>query len=506
MTKRYAYTAFLMLALALFFGLHYGIMGVNQGGTAHGQQGANLAMAEGFVENGLDFWHPHTSALNYRNGDFSLNKTSTSGITAAHFPIHAYFPAVIHSATNWQLSKVIQGYNLLWGFVGLLFIYLLSLRITNHIGKSLFVVAFIGTAPILAFHQSNFLPEVPAITCAIIGLYYMYRWQIEKVERYAWLGMLWFLISSLPSPDFVLFLVAGTVYIYVKTSKKERFNFKPLVFSLLFIGVLLLSEFKFDTLRHDFGSQFPGWLQDWVYDQSIPNSLFGSWKMHYFTVFQTVVLTLILGFGALNFFRTKRWKAVQFNKYEFAVLLLLPIGYALINPYQAYYSDVFFLKFLLVPATVVLIIIVDLVDFTFISNYPKLSTVGFLLMLAILIGEGNWTQNVRKELNRTSPGSNLAFTFRGSDELLLKHGVKASDPLSVVVPNNWGIGFEVLGYLNHKGFIRETPNGEELVPKIPKGQYLVCHIDEKPALFRHFRTDLQEIGDNGSIVLFKVID
>lgn len=506
MTKRYAVIAYFVVALALFFGLHYNNLGVNQGGTAHGQQGANLAMAEGFVDNGLDFLHPQTKALNYRNGDYSLNKTSSSGITAAHFPIHAYIPAVVHSMTDWKLPKVVQWYNLLWGFVGLFFVYLLALRITDHIGKSIFVLVFVATAPVFAFYQSNFLPEIPSIAATTIGLYLMYRWLDERKERLAWIGMGWLLFACLSSPDLFVYILGGGALIQTRMPAKKSFYRQPIILAFLFLMVLWLFELGFNRMSKDFGSQFASWNQDWVYDQSVWNSLFASWKLHYFTVFQTVVIGLVIVFVLIYFIRRKEWKTFRLENYHIATILLFPIANAIFNPYQSIYSDVFFLKFLLLPSIFALILIVDQMKLSLIGKYPKIATAGFVLLTFILISEGNWTQNVRRELNRTSPGNNLAFTFQGGDELLLKHGVKASDPLSVVVPNNWGIGKEVLGYLDHKGIIRETPNGEELVPGFPKGHYVVCHIDEKPYLYDHFKTNFNELGDNGSIVLFKAID
>ncbi len=506
MTKRYAVVAFLVVALALFFGLHCSVLGVNQGGTAHGQQGANLALAEGFVDNGLDFFTPETKALNYRNGDYSVNKTSATGITAAHFPIHAYIPAVVHSITNWRLSKVVQWYNLLWGFLGLFFVYLLALRITNHIGKALFVIVFVGTAPVFAFYQSNFLPEIPAISLVIIGAYLMYRWMQEKTERFAWLGMVAFLFACLPSPDLVWYLVGAGYLIYLNMPRKKNFYGQPVVYALLFFVVLMISERRFDSLRRNYGSQFAGWLQDWTYDQSMTNSLIGNWKLHYFTVFQTVTIAVVVIFVLVLFVQAKHWKIVDRSKYRFGFIIVFPVWAVISSPYQSLYSDVFFLKYLLIPAIFALIVIVDQMNLKVVEKYPRFSTAGFILILFILISEGNWTQNVRKELNRTSPGSNLAFTFQGGDELLLKHGVKASDPLSVVVPNNLGIGQEVLGYLDHKGIIRETPNGEELVPAFSKDHYVVCHVDAKETLYDQFKTNFEELGDNGSIVLFKVID
>jgi len=506
MTKRYAIIAFLVVTLALFFGLQFGVLGANQGGTAHGEQGANIALAEGFVQNDLDFFHPQTKALNYQNGDFAPETTGATGITAAHFPIHAYIPAVICKATTCDLQSTIQWYNIMWGFIGLYFIYLLSLRITNHIGKSLFIIAFVGTAPIFAFYQSNFLPAIPSLSIVIAGIYYVYRFQSESILKHAWLGLGLITFACLSSPDFILYLIPAVFLILYQLRSQSKLNVKTVLISVLFSVPIVLDEFWYYHLRSRFGSQFASIFQEWSYDQSAVNTLFGSWKMHYFTVFQTVVFSLVLIIFIIQRIQAKRAGLPKWRRYQILILCLPPVAFLFISPYQSYYSDVFLLKFGLIAGVLAMIFIVDKFDIAWFYRYPKIGAGSFVLLLLVLLSEGNWTQTVRHEKNRTSSGSAMAFTFRSGDELLLKHGVKASDTLNVVVPKNWGIGQEVLGYLNHTGIIREIPTNGKTAKRIPKGHFVVCHIDERHHLHNHFKTNFNELGDNGSIVLSKAID
>lgn len=507
MTKCYAIIAFLVVALALFFGLHFGVLGANQGGTAHGEQGANIALAEGFVQNDLDFFHPQTRALNYQNEDFALASIDESVITAAHFPIHAYIPAVLCQTTQVNLTVGIQWYTLLWGFVGLYFIYLLSLRLTNHIGKSLFVVAFIGTAPLFAFYQSNFLPVIPSIAALFVGIYYVYRFHSESTRKFAWIGLGFMTFASLTCPDLLLYLIGAVTIVLFQLRSQNHLNAKSILYTGLFFVPIVLNELWFYSMKSEYGSQFTSIFQDWNYDQSVRNSIFGNWKMHYFTVFQTVIFSLVLIVFVVQLFRLNREEMrLNWHKYRFALLAVPAVVFLIASPYQAYSSDVFFLKFGSASGIFILIFIVDHFKISWFYRYPKIGTTAFVLLLFILLSEGNWTQTVRHEKNRTSPGTTLAFTFCGGDELLLKHGVKTSDTLEVVVPENWGIGQEVLGYLNHTGIIREIPTNKRLSQKVPKGHYVVCHIDERPKLDDHFRTNFNELGDNGSIILFKAID
>jgi hypothetical protein len=507
MSTRYAVVAVFLSFIALFFALHSSYIGLDVSGTAHGQQGTHLALAEGFVANDLNFFEPQTRALNSASNDFNSNPISSSGITAAHFPIHAFIPALITKSTSGDLPSIFHWYSMLWGFVGLFFLYLLSLRITQNIGKSLFVVVFIATAPLFAFFQSSVLPEIPTLSCVIIGIYYLYRYINEKRLRFAWIGLAALLLAALTSPDLILYLVAGIILVGRKLYKDTRLTARTIFFLLSYILIFVLSEWHYSSVRSEYGSQFPGMLEDWTYDQTTANSLFGTWKMHYFTVFQSVLFEIVFIVLIVQLIKKQTSLSLIFSKTNLVVFLAFPgIVFALISPYQAYYSDVFFLKTLLPGCIFLLIFTVDRFNIAWFYRFPKVGVPAFLILLFVLLGEGNWTQMVRHEKGRTSDGSNFAFTFKGGDELLHKFNVKESDIVNVVIPEGFGIGQDVLANLDHNGIIREIPKNGRRASKFDKDHYVVCHVDERPFLFEHFETYFTELGSNGSIVLFKVIN
>lgn len=507
MSIRYAFVAVFLTFIALFFALHSSYIGLDVSGTAHGQQSAHVALAEGFVSNDLNFFEPQTRALNSASNDYNAKPINSSGITAAHFPIHAFIPALISKSTSLDLPSVFHWYSMLWGFVGLYFLYLLSLRITQNIGKSLFIVVFFATAPLFAFFQSSVLPEIPSLSCLIIGIYYLHRFVNEKQLRFAWIGLLALLLAALTSPDLVLYLAAGIVIVAYQLFKNAQLSARTIVFLLLCSLTFVLSEWHYSSMRAEYGSQFPGLLENWKYDQTTTNSLLGNWKMHYFTVFQSVVFAILIITLIVQLVKKQSSLSSIFSKANLVAWLVVPgIVFALISPNQTAYNDIFFLKMLFPSCIFLLIYTVASFNITWFYRFPKVGVPVFLILLFVLLGEGNWTQMVRHEKGRTSDGVNVAFTFKGGDELLAKFKVQENDSVNAVIPEGIGIGQDVLASLDHNGIIREIPKDGMQASKFTKGQFVVCHVDERPFLSEHFKTHLMELGSNGSIVLFKVID
>ena len=508
MSSRYAIVAVLITFVLLYFTLHANFIGEDNGGSAHGQQGAHLAVARGYVQKqeGFDFSLPTTYAFNSASNDYPATPMHNWIRTAYHFPLHPYIIATVHSYTGWKLNSVFHVYNMLWGFVGLFFLYMLSLRITQNIGKSLFIVVFFGTAPLLSFFQSSTYPILPSLSCLIAGVYFLYRFLHEKDFKYSFYSITFLFLGSLFSPDFIMFFLMAfgfVVYRLFKNDKSKLWRLFPVVILMLLqCGYL---EFNFLREKASLGSQFPAIFEQWNYDSTTPNFLFENWKMHYFTVFQTVVIGALTLLFALRKFRMPDSISKTFQKYQIALLAAPGIIYAIISPNQAMYSEVFFLKFLFLTTMFLVIFIVDRLNISLAYRYPKIAVPVFLFLIVMMIGEGNWTQMVRHEKARTSSGSEYAFFFKGGDELLARCGVHEERMLHVVIPKDSGIGHDVLANLGHTGIIREVPSNPTRA-SFPKDHYLVCTYFERDRLNDYFKTAFVELGTNGSIVLLKAID
>jgi len=107
-----------------------------------------------------------------------------SRITAVDFPIHNFIPAVFMKIAGIKSVWIFRSYILLYSFIGLYFLFKLSLLYTGNVLKSVFVVLFAGTSPVFVYYQGGFLPTIPSLSNAIIGIYFYTKYYSKKHARF----------------------------------------------------------------------------------------------------------------------------------------------------------------------------------------------------------------------------------------------------------------------------------------------------------------------------------
>lgn len=505
MKKRSAIFWGLGVFLGLYFLLHAAHMSSDLGGTAHGQQGAHFAMADGYVRNDLNFWTPQTRALNNRSDDYTIDAKNTSTITAAHFPIHAYLSAVVQKASSGDLLTIHKYYTLLYGFIGLFFLYLLSLQVTNHVGKSLFLVVFVATAPVFAFYQSNVTPLIPSMANVFIGGYFLHRFFINNKSKHAWIGMTFLLLAALSSSFYFFAFLAGIALTLRTFREVGQLRRNTILGVLFFLIPLIISEAYFYKVRSSYGSQFPDFLEIWMPDQTVYNTIFTAWKMHYFTVFQTIVFLFLI----ILFWIQRRKKILlpllPPRQYRFVYIVLLGLLASIFYPQQVLRNDTFFLQALFIPFVFLLLLLLQRLDATVLLRYPKFAIPAFLILLFVLMTEGNWTQMVRHEKARTSCGNLHTFAFKGSSELLKSAAVPNDAELYVTIEAKSGIGHELLTKLDRDGVICESVQKSRASTSLfPSGSYVVCLLNATTHHDRMPEEGFTVVGENGSIAVLRV--
>src|SRR5690606_30913848 len=116
-------------------------------------QSDRLAIAGCFQLNGFDFFHP----CNY-------NLITKEGVTAVDFPIHEYIVALISYCFSLDLVVTFRFYTLLYGLVGLYFVYRFFKLITGSYLKGIALLLFVLTAPFYSYYLNGFLPSVPSFS------------------------------------------------------------------------------------------------------------------------------------------------------------------------------------------------------------------------------------------------------------------------------------------------------------------------------------------------------
>ena len=137
-------------------------------------QSDRYSLAIGFTENKLNIFKPQTFVYNRQFPD-KWEKSYTDKIVSVDFPIHDYIPAIIMSLTKNQSFWIFRLYILIYSFFGLFFLFRLSREITNSNIKAGLITFIAATSPIFVYYQAGFLPTIPSLANAMIGLYFYYK-------------------------------------------------------------------------------------------------------------------------------------------------------------------------------------------------------------------------------------------------------------------------------------------------------------------------------------------
>ena len=146
--------------------------------------------------NGFDFFHPQT---------FDLQ--TVNGITRVDFPINEYIIALLMKLLGSTSFAIFRLYTLTVSIVGLVYLYLLTKKITESEIKSWLVVFFVFLAPVFVYYQDGFIPTIPALSFSFIAYYYFYSYKESGTKKTFFISVLFFLLAALIRMPFVIFLL-----------------------------------------------------------------------------------------------------------------------------------------------------------------------------------------------------------------------------------------------------------------------------------------------------------
>lgn len=443
MQKRSAILYLLGSFVMIYLFLHGGFMDDSPGGINHVAQSESIALTQGFMDNHLDFFHPEVSQYTLVD-----KNVASSGYTADRtdlFPIHNYLPAVWVYSFGGDSGAALKWYNLLWGFIGLYFLFLLALRYTNHVGKSLFVVVFTATLPLFAYFHSSFLPVLPGLACVFIGLYYVYRYSESGYIKYLVWGLVFTIIAALATAEFLpVLLTFMLLYIDLLLPKKKRYLniLLTAIVLLLFVLLAVFLNTKSGFLSHLF--------DDFLIDPFAPSG-FADWKTNYFTVLHAIVFAVAL-ILSLAFF-LKKWTHTDILYNIWLRLAILAMILSLDNSTRISHEPYYFLALWGALIPLLFLISIEKLPTTIFERYPKVLYPLLLVLMLALLSETNWTQLVQHVSKEQTDNYKLSTSYDGSDELLAYLGIPKKAKILVAVPKKCGIGNELLMRLDRKGFV-----------------------------------------------------
>lgn len=217
-----------------------------------------LALAEGFVRNGLDFFHPQTYQLNLQFPS-TVPPVVFEGITSVDFPIHPYLIAVISTLFKAiPIQVIFRLYTFLWAVFATIKVFQLGIRLGVGQIKAFFLAALLLLNPGLFLYQFGFQPTSIALDCTVVAILYAALSFKSNCRRDYLFALLFFTLSTLVRTTHILFFAGfGLTLLWRIFFKKERLLVELSVAFLA--GLFIIGYFLYNgVLAAKYGTIFLG--------------------------------------------------------------------------------------------------------------------------------------------------------------------------------------------------------------------------------------------------------
>ncbi|CAN5555227.1 hypothetical protein BH10BAC1_BH10BAC1_02190 [soil metagenome] len=404
-------------------------------------QSDRYAISLGFLNNGFDFFHPQT-----------FNQMTVDGITRVDFPINEYIIAIFMKLFGSTSPAIFRVYTLLVSLIGLVYLYLLTKKITSSEIKARLVPVFVFFAPSYAYYQDGFIPTVSAIAFVFIAYYHYFSYRESATKKQFYISILFFTLAALVRMPFVLFLMAvffQQAYLFFK--KREINKFEVLVFTLGF-GIFISYFFYNLHLYRIYGTIFLDHLthpKDFQELKEILKEMYRHWGLHYFTIWHYL---LLIGTGLMAFLALIMRKSIEESdkKYWFQ-LFIISCGvsiYFLAMAKQYFDHDYYFLDSFFVP--IVLFFALSLKSVNPETKFVQGIWLGvFILFIVFAFKRSEKIQVERYQSYAWDRVETTRQNFQGAEAFLDKIGIPKDAKMLVIDAYSYNVP---LILMNRKGY------------------------------------------------------
>lgn len=465
------------------------------------------ALAKGFINNNYNLFKPETFVYNHQFPN-NWTKPELTTITSVDFPIHDYNVAILMKILNNSSPWVFRLYILLYSFIGLYYLFKLSRLVTNSYYKSIIILLFAATSPVFVYYQSGFLPTIPSLSNAFIGIYFYIKYSRFKINKHFNIAILFLTISALSRTTFVIPLIAVLLVegLYI-VNKRTRIKAKivPITIS---ITIIISYYFHNQYLRTNFGSIFLNNLlpADNINQfNSIIITIKNIWLFQYLSVYHYIILTIIL--LIVIYITIKNKSKYSLNRFKL-IIIAISLGDSIFFimmirqfvSHDYYYIDTFFLP-------IIFIFTLLLTKIPSVNNKYKYIYWG-LIIISIMALVFN-TIKSQKERYAEKAENKTTITlqnFKNSDIFLdsLKIPLNAKIlVIDVFAPN---LPFLLM---NRKGYALMSSNKDNIKTALKWDfDYLIIpnkyFTSDKYYKYPQILSEISKIADNGLITIFKL--
>ncbi|MBE9467356.1 MAG: glycosyltransferase family 39 protein [Bacteroidetes bacterium] len=468
-------------------------------------QSDRYALSLGFLENGLDFFKPQTFVYNHQF-PHKWKVPSETTITAVDFPIHDYIPALLMKISGNTSPYLFRLYILLYSFIGLFFLFRLSFAITKDYLKSVFVIVFAATSPVFVYYQGGFLPTIPSLANAIIGIYFYHRFINGSKNKNFWLSIFFLTLAALSRTTFAIPLVALLGVELIRLIRKET----RVIPKLIPLGISFLSILSYlfynGYLREKYGSIFLNHIlpaSNIEQAKEIIKYVYDSWFFQYFTKPHYFILIAVIVVSA--YFIVIKKSQIQKAKIYLGILSIaylfgcLIFAFLMLRQFPAhdyYFIDTFFL-----PIILFLIFVLSLFPVIEKRNYKIISIVILFVFSVILILQPIKSQKKRRETGYWDRTEITINNYRNSSCFLDSINVPKDSKILVIDAVAPNIPFILM---QRKGYAVMTTNQKNIEEALKwdydfiviQNEYFISEIYTP---YPNILSKLEKIADNGNI-------
>jgi len=293
----------LLLGLSFFYNFH-NIVQEPPKGCHVWRQTDCASFALNYYERDMNFFHPQMH-----------NQLGANGEGVSEFPIIYYASAILYNLFSPD-EFYLRLLNLSIFILGLIALFQLTCDVTNSYFWAYVPPLLFFSSPMLLFYGNNFLPDVPAVSFALIGWSCLYRYNSYFNNWYLAGATLAFVLAGLLKVTALISFVALSILFILHLSKTINFHHpaflhhKKRIIALLLVAILIVVSWHVFVNYYNnlYNSKYllidirPIWLSDWDGVQWTLKRFVQFWSQfmwHPITLWLIVLLTL---FGFIIYF------------------------------------------------------------------------------------------------------------------------------------------------------------------------------------------------------------
>lgn len=472
-------------------------------------QSDRYALSLGFLDNGLNFFKPETFVYNHQF-PHKWKVPSETTITAVDFPIHDYIPAVLMKISGTTSPYIFRIYILLYSFIGLFFLFKLTYAISKDYLKSVFLVIFAATSPVFVYYQGGFLPTIPSLANAIIGVYFYGQFINGNKNKDFWLCILFLALAALSRTTFAIPFIAVLCVEFLRLLRRETklaSKLLPVCISILAI----MSYFLYNGyLREKYGSIFLNYLmpaKSFEEAKEILKYVYDSWFFQYFTkphyyIFIAIVIVSVffIAIKKIHLQKSKIYLGILSITYLFGCLIFATLMLRQFPAHDYYFIDTFFF-----PIILILIFILSIFPTVEKKNQNIISAVILTIFSVVLILQPIKSQEKRRETGYWDKTEITINNYRNSANFLDSLNVPKDAKILVIDAVAPNIPFILLQRKGYAVMDIDQENIEEALKWdydfiVIQNEYFISDIYMP---FPNILSKIEKIADNGKITVCK---